>query len=183
MSVLDLQINVWRSYHHICPYRLSCDTECLLTGQPVYKWYRNNRIVGSGQTLNLCTVSSGDEYTCRVSGSRVSSPAVCEFGALLFFVSAVAKKNTFILVPIVMSVSTSAGLRSKRTLDQKRHILFCHWPHHITGIPVLSLWIFTHQNIIISDFSRCSKASNCVNEPLCRYSGGWQGDSDLPQWC
>lgn len=83
MSVLDLQINVRRSYQDIYPYRLSCDTACPLTGQPTYLWYRNNQRVGFGQMLNLRTVTSGDKYTCSVSGSHVSSPAVCEFGTLL----------------------------------------------------------------------------------------------------
>lgn len=95
MSVLDLQINVWRSYQDLQPYRLSCDTACLLTGRSIYMWYRNNHIIGYGQTLNLHVVSSGDEYTCRVSGSLVSSPAVCEFGALLLLLALLQGKQIY----------------------------------------------------------------------------------------
>lgn len=83
MSVLDLQINVRRPHKDVRVYTLSCDTACLLTGQPTYTWYRNNQEVGDGQTLYLQEVTYGEAYTCRVSGSLVSPPAVCEFGDLL----------------------------------------------------------------------------------------------------
>lgn len=69
------------------PYRLSCDTKCDLTGQQNYTWYMNDKPVGYGQSLDLQTVRPGDEYTCRVSGSQVPSPAVCEFGSLLLFLA------------------------------------------------------------------------------------------------
>lgn len=78
----DLQINVRRSYQDQHPYTLSCDTQCNLTGQQNFTWYMNDQPVGYEQSIDLQTINSGDQYTCRVSGSQVSSPAVCEFDSL-----------------------------------------------------------------------------------------------------
>ncbi|XP_075871768.1 cell adhesion molecule CEACAM5-like [Nelusetta ayraudi] len=76
LTVSDLQVNVRSFYRDSPPYRLSCDTKCNLTGRRIYTWYMNDKPFRSGRTLNLQTTKPGDEYTCRVSGSQVGSPAV-----------------------------------------------------------------------------------------------------------
>lgn len=73
-----LQISVSRPAGDRGPARLSCDSLCHLTTQPVYIWYRNKQIVSSGQTLYRLRIKAKDRFSCGLSGFRVPSPAVCE---------------------------------------------------------------------------------------------------------
>lgn len=90
----DLQISVRRSYQDQRPYTLSCDTQCNLTGQQHFTWYINDQPVGYEQSIDLQTINPGDQYTCRVSGSQVRSPAVCEFDSLLLLSALLQQTKT-----------------------------------------------------------------------------------------
>ncbi|XP_029594751.1 sialoadhesin-like [Salmo trutta] len=81
LSVTGLQVKVTPAAEG--QKTLTCSTNCILTDNPTYIWYRNGQNVQDNSS-HMYSISSedADSYYCAVKGHNgLSSPAVCEYSA------------------------------------------------------------------------------------------------------
>ena len=80
---------------------LTCFSECQLSNQLSYVWYRNGNVTNSDKKyFHLLTVNPADRYKCAVEGDvTVDSPSVCELNHVVYNNNNSNNNNNKIMFP------------------------------------------------------------------------------------
>ena len=82
LSILDLNKPTVQKRKHIVKQGTSNNLTCTADGHPLvnYKWFKNNRLVGTSSVYILKNITTADEgfYKCEVTNAVGSEPVYAE---------------------------------------------------------------------------------------------------------